>query len=530
MKLHGRWISLTLAAALCLWGVPVGAAEKIAKMSVSPGQIAWDAEVSYERITLTVSGPGGDFRREFAAGKAVTFDLSEIDQLVDGSYQYELRITPAVSDEVRRTLAKARRAGDSRVVERLQREGKLPAVTVQSGAFRVLGGVLVSADLPEEEAEIQSATGASGLTPAFEAAQVIADDLIVQGSECVGIDCTPTESFGFDTLRLKENNLRIKFEDTSSSAGYPSTDWQLTANDSASGGANKFSIEDVTTPTVPFTITGGAPTDSLFVASSGRIGLRTATPGLELHLNDSDTPAIRLEQNNTGGFTAQTWDIGGNEANFFIRDLTGGSLLPFRIRPGAPTSSLDIASDGDVGIGTASPQAKLHVFSGEVRFPPGVNAAPGNNTHFNFSADGKNYIRGTTVIADNGGNVGIGTNNPGFPLTMGSGAHVTTGGVWTDASSRDYKEQIQDLSLTDARTALDGLNPVTYKYKNTENEHRVGFIAEDVPALVAEEDRKSLAPMDVVAVLTKVVQEQQKTIDELAAKIAELEKAKTAGN
>ncbi len=40
----------------------------------------------------------------------------------------------------------------------------------------------------------------------------------------------------------------------------------------------------------------------------------------------------------------------------------------------------------------------------------------------------------------------------------------------------------------------------------------VGFIAEDVPDLVATKDRKGLAPMDLTAVLTKVVQEQQKML------------------
>ena len=78
-------------------------------------------------------------------------------------------------------------------------------------------------------------------TPAVSVAdQVIPDDLIVQGSTCVGFDCINNESFGFDTIRLKENNTRIKFEDTSL-AGFPTNDWQLTANDSASGGASKFS-------------------------------------------------------------------------------------------------------------------------------------------------------------------------------------------------------------------------------------------------------------------------------------------------
>jgi len=70
--------------------------------------------------------------------------------------------------------------------------------------------------------------------------------------------------------------------------------------------------------------------------------------GLFLLEKAGDTPGIRLQQTNANGFTPQTWDMGGNEANFFIRDLTGGSRLPFRIRPGAPTSSIDIGASGAV--------------------------------------------------------------------------------------------------------------------------------------------------------------------------------------
>src|SRR5258706_11969711 len=122
---------------------------------------------------------------------------------------------------------------------------------------------------------------------------------MVQGSACIGFDCVNKESFGFDRVGLKENNPRVKFDDTSTSAGFPANDWQLTANDSASGGANKFSIEDITGSKVPFTITAGAPTNSVFVDSSGRLGLRTATPVLDVHVNTSNSPAIRLEQNNS---------------------------------------------------------------------------------------------------------------------------------------------------------------------------------------------------------------------------------------
>ncbi len=51
--------------------------------------------------------------------------------------------------------------------------------------------------------------------------------------------------------------------------------------------------------------------------------------------------------------------MAGNEVDFFVRDVTGGSLKPFRIRPGAPTSSIDISPSGKVGFGIASPAVKL---------------------------------------------------------------------------------------------------------------------------------------------------------------------------
>ncbi len=83
-----------------------------------------------------------------------------------------------------------------------------------------------------------------------------------------------------------------------------------------------------------------------------------------------------------------------------------------------------------------------------------------------------------------GGNVGIGTKTPTNPLEMGSGAYVSTGGVWTNASSRTFKQNIADLPLERALAAIEQLAPVTYQYKASPGEHHVGFIAEDVPELV----------------------------------------------
>jgi len=187
------------------------------------------------------------------------------------------------------------------------------------------------------------------------------DDVIVDGSLCAGLDCVNGESFGFDTLRLKENNLRIKFIDTSGSSSFPTNDWQITINDSANGGVNKFSIEDIDGGTTPFTILASAPNDSLFISSSGYIGLGTTAPVVQIHVKDGNSPTLRLEQDTSAGFSEQIWDLGGNEANFFIRDATNGSKLPFRIVPNAPDASIYVAADGDVGFETNTPDGLFDV-------------------------------------------------------------------------------------------------------------------------------------------------------------------------
>jgi len=127
------------------------------------------------------------------------------------------------------------------------------------------------------------------------------------------------------------------------------------------------------------------------------------------------------------------------------------------------------------------------------------------------------------VLVPSGGNVGIGTKSPIQPLQMGSGAYVSSGGVWTNASSRAYKQDIKSLTGDEAAEALTALQPVQFSYKADPKESHVGFIAEDVPDLVASTDRKGMSAMDVVAVLTKVVQDQQKTIAGLSRKVAALE-------
>ena len=229
--------------------------------------------------------------------------------------------------------------------------------------------------------------------------QVLLDDLIVDGSACIGFDCVNGEAFDFDTIRIKENNLRIRAVDTSESASFPSRDWQITFNDSANGGANKFSIDDIDGGRTPFTIEAGAPSNSLYVDDGGRIGLGTSTPVVDVHVKSGNTPTLRLEQDGSSGFTPQTWDVVGNEANFFIRDATNGSTLPFRIFPGAPSNAINIeATTGDVGLGTTSPTVALDIErSGNVSIELN-NTSEGEDWFINSVAQGLTFSRAATGI------------------------------------------------------------------------------------------------------------------------------------
>jgi hypothetical protein len=243
------------------------------------------------------------------------------------------------------------------------------------------------------------------------------------------------------------------------------------------------------------------------------------------------------------------------EANIVFQvDSSDSNTYSMHVWPNGDVHFADSAmtierSSGFVGIGTGSPQGNLHISGGATQdLFSGIGPDLENGPAFNFGYAGFSFGRGSgffnvrpdagavapnpslrfatanvqRMIITNIGYVGIGTSSPTNPLQMASGARVTAGGVWTNASSREYKQDIERLTPDEARAALAGLDPVKYAYKADPAERHVGFVAEDVPALVATADRKGLSPMDVVAVLTRVVQEQQRAMQEQQAALAEL--------
>jgi len=484
----------------------------VAEVMTGSSGIHFSPKVNYDELTLSVSAPNGTvIQRTFKSGSTPYLDLSFFDtgSLTDGTYTYEMRVVPR---------NERRRRGKTN-------DSLIPQKTLsQTGYFRVMGGAIL--------------TGAGEEVPDKPLDILHYDDVIITGSLCVGFDCADGESFGFDTIILKEHNLRILFNDTSYTASYPTNSWRITINDSTNGGASYFAIDDVDEGTTPFKIEAGSPSNSLYVEDYGRVGLGTSTPVVELHIKDSDTPTVRLEQDSSGGWTAQTWDVAGNESNFFIRDATNGSKLPFRIQPSTPSSTLSLKSDGKVGIGTWSPEATLEVETTGEAAKIWVDRTDGATAEFlakstavSFGSKTNHEVQITSnsttkMVIQANGDVGIGNTSPGYLLTVGTSGAYCDGGAWVDGSSKEFKENINELNLVDAKETLDNLKPVRYNYKTNKQEEYLGFIAEDVPELVATKDRKGMAAMDVVAVLTKVLQEQQKTIDELKKEVKELKKNK----
>ncbi len=333
----------------------------IATAAVEGGRIEWHIELNtFGTLNLSVQGPEGfKFYREFQPGSTPYFQMLDGNgnRFPDGLCTYELRLNPSpLRDESPENLPNGRPENKSPVLA-----NDFEQVLTQSGSFEIKGGrIFMEETTMEMEKSLREELQPGPSKPDY----CINDDAVIDGSLCVGNDCTcPYPSFGFDTIVLAENNLRILFDDTSSISNYSRNDWRITINSSIDGGASFFSIDDATGGTSIFKLEAGAPSNSLYVDSHGDVGINTSTPYYELHIVDGDTPTVRLEQDGSYGWTPQKWDLSSNETNFFIRDATHGSKLPFRIEPDAPTNAIFVKSTGMVGIGTGAPLAKLHVQS-----------------------------------------------------------------------------------------------------------------------------------------------------------------------
>ncbi|PAP76933.1 tail fiber domain-containing protein [Rubrivirga marina] len=308
---RSRLLPALLLAFLAIPASALASDDVPAPTTVTEDRLVWDLQVDAVETAIELRGPEGVVaRRVFQAGEVPAFtaaDIAALD-LPDGEYRYDVLIVTTEAD-----------ADDPEARVGL----------TQSGPFAIRSGRFVAVIGP-----------------------VITGNQTIRDSLCVGFDCADSESYGFETLMLKENNTRIRFFDTSAQGGFSSRDWWLVANSSQNGGASYFAIQDAgddgSIANDILRVAGGAPARSLWIDEQGDLALGTESGAAttEIHVADGDTPTLRLEQDGSSGFATRTWDLAGNETNFFVRDVNNGSALPLRILAGSPGNQVLVGPSG----------------------------------------------------------------------------------------------------------------------------------------------------------------------------------------
>ncbi|MCB0168682.1 MAG: tail fiber domain-containing protein [Anaerolineae bacterium] len=243
--------------------------------------------------------------------------------------------------------------------------------------------------------------------------------------------------------------------------------------------------------------------DKMVLTQSGKIGIGTADPRTDLHVLGRISTG--LDFNSAGAITFYPPD---GYAWFHIDNGPKGKRPQGRLRishgnkPG-DHEIVNILQNGTVGIGTNSPDTTLHVVGNRIRL---MNTKK-SNQYIDLRADGS--------ALDLQSSLDLYLNNNGKLVWYRNLKKV---------SSREFKEEITDLTAEEAVDILGGLNPVKYKYKGTEDkELHLGFIAEEVPNLIATENRKGISPMHIIAVLCGAMKKYRQEVLALREEINRLQ-------
>jgi len=233
--------------------------------------------------------------------------------------------------------------------------------------------------------------------------------------------------------------------------------------------------------------------EQMRIDPSGNVGIGTTVPSSKLHVREDldGNHVLIIDNQSTGTTSAQGIYFNSEDGT----GTNGAAILAFdNSHPTAPATlrivnnvsggkidfntglqtRLTISNAGDVGIGTASPAAKLH-----------VNGTAGNNT-----------------------------------------------GVWSNLSDLRLKRDIEPIE--GALETVEQLQGVSFRWKDAEKDTQFGrvrgLIAQDVEKVIPEwiktdpDGYKRLEPIGVDALLIEAIKEQQKQIEELKAEVLKLKK------
>lgn len=247
------------------------------------------------------------------------------------------------------------------------------------------------------------------------------------------------------------------------------------------------------------------------LTSGGDFGIGTTSPDQKLHVNGNAQIGKLLLTNNgqiahadMSGNIASSYALSQNNMGQTFLNTAPGHNLNFLIGGGGNVK-MSLTKNGDLGIGTTTPSAKLHV-AGTLRSNGALTVSSGGAA-----------ITGNATFANN--------------VTV-SGS--TTAQAYYHSSDRRLKENIRPLE--EGESIVLHLKPVRFDWKQDKTPS-MGFIAQDTEIVVPEAvitDSRGFKAVDydmLAAPMVATLQAQQaritaqdETIRKLQAAVAQLQK------
>lgn len=296
---------------------------------------------------------------------------------------------------------------------------------------------------------------------------------------------------------------------TSDASGLAS--WQTPASGSDNLG-NHTATQNIDIGGNKIISSGG--TYGLSVGNTGHVGIGVGAGyhDLMVYRNDPGAPTIQLTNSSYGTSPSDGATISLNGwVNSFDHYETNGI---FRFNHVGYTANLEMKA-GRVGINTYADDANLEISKNGV-----VSSVP-------FMISTNDNDNGDILIVNASGDVGIGTKTPGAKLHVVGDIHYT--GMLTDISDKRLKENIKPLD--GAMDVINKINTYSYTMKNDpEQRTEFGVIAQEMrqilPPLVSEIDPvEGFIGVNYVGLIPwtiEALKEQDKQINENKREIASL--------
>jgi hypothetical protein len=292
------------------------------------------------------------------------------------------------------------------------------------------------------------------------------------------------------------------------------------------------------------TALNGSLTDKMVIKHDGAVGIGETSPLGKLHIKGTDvgaSPASTANQlvleDTENGISILSNTAGAGNINFGDSDDNGKGGFIYDHSADAMRHIVDggeamrINSDGALLIGRTTALQSDNMLSVQ-----GSGTGAGNaimdvrNTASSDTCGCIALSKASTTTDSSARFIWFFANN--FSTSMGAiGGNGASNVQFVTASDERLKENIKPL--TGSLDKVLALNPVSYTWKESGEDIKAGFVAQEVEKILpeytaTEEDEmktKSLTggmTAGYIAVLTKAIQEQQEQIDALQSEINEL--------